>query len=773
MNNETRLYDLLLFGTTLQGAERMDAINTLAKMLKTSSGKVELMLEKKSVVLLKRVSADVVKKYERKLTAIGFKCNTRPCNESGADLELVPLEKMQHTLGCPACGHVHKFAEGEDEPDVCASCNVVFAKYSDNLKLEREKIKRALLAKSQLAEKAQQEEKQRLQEEARRRRLEEEIRKELGLPRFVTRRKALISSATAIFAFGLILGVGGVVAYDSLNELDEEPYPMSTQAAFPGTLAGEENIQALNTIPNTSPTQILANLPPEAIASLDPAMLTHMQVTGMLDGQTEPAVGPLTSITAGAETVQVISDVQEAGPSAGIGDNSLIAVGDELQLTFNGRTDLPATSTKAGDALSQAGTSSSEFVRKMFDDLGSDPEWDAHLLRQVYELTVKNRTESGLALMGLIHDQRLLMEGGAKLAVWLAARDRMPESDQVFEYLLQRIETLPEDNRLRVEALHSIARSQAKIPGKALIAEATAMKARVIAESASAPCDQAKTSAEVFAMLSNLGIDKAARIAHQHSHEGLRRIDGQRELLTCLGFVVKSYLRAGDRGGALVLLQDMAKGGKALELPNERDLVLQQASQLYRELGDMQAATELAGAIADPLVRNDTLYANVSDQLSNGNIGAAMTAIEVIQSPFSRARAYAMLGLSQAQDPAYLKLAEESFKQAHEVAISLANPLEKMVISAESARFASRAGRQPEADSGFADALHLFEQLPDAEYRDQALAILATNQSRALRLVEAREQLLKIRDATIAQVTSEKLADSEQLLKVTNEQAGL
>ena len=772
MNNETKLHDLLLFGSNLHGVERMEAINTLAKMLKVSPGKVEIMLEKKSVVLLKAVSREVAQKYERKLSAIGFKCNTRPCNESGAELELVPLEKMLQSLCCPSCGHVHKFAEGEDAPEICESCNIVFAKVSQNLKLEREKIKRALLAKSKLEEKALQEENQRRQEEERRRRLEEEIRKELGLPRFVTRRSTLISSATGIFALGLLLGVGGVVAYDSLNDMQEDPYSLAEQPMDAGTKQASPGVLAGHSI-NAGPTgQILPNLPPETVAGMDPVMVTHMQVAGMLDVQSG-LNSPLAGISAGTVSAQpAFSDDGNTRFSSLVAGGSQATLGDKPQVTTD-LVALPPVASAAGDADSRVVRSASEFIHGMFDDLDEDAEWDDTILQQVFALAAKGRVETALTLTGLIHNPRRLMQGGGRLAVWLAAEGRSLESDQVFEHLLQMTVTLPEDPRVRVEALHSIARSQARIPGKALDADKTAMRARVIAESISGSCSQASTSAEVGAMLTALGQGKAAREAFQRSHQGLSEIAGQSELLTCLGYLASSYGRAGNRGGALMLLQDMTKGGRALESPAARDAVMQQASRLYRELGDIQTAQELAADITDPVVRDGTRYTNLSDELSTGNIGAAMTAAEAIQSSFFQARAYGMLGLAQARDETYRKLADESYKQARELASSLTNPLEKMALAAELARFASRAGKDSAADSGFAEAMRLFNLQPEAEGRDQALAILATNQARALRLVDARRQLLDIRDTEIAGVASDNLSDSKQLVQGMSEQAEL
>jgi hypothetical protein len=325
------------------------------------------------------------------------------------------------------------------------------------------------------------------------------------------------------------------------------------------------------------------------------------------------------------------------------------------------------------------------------------------------------------------------------------------------------IQTLPQDNRAKIQALHSVARYQAMIPGKTLAAEATAMQARVLAESTTGPCDQAVISAEVAAMMSNLGHSKAAREAYQRSNQGLSGVESRRELLVCLGQMVGSYLRAGDRGGATVLLQDMTKGLRMLESRSDRDLLTRRISFLYQKLGDIQTAQELAREISKPELRESTLYENVLEESSAGQIGTAMQGSEAIQSPFFKARAKAILGLVQGWEETYQNLADESFRQAQLLADSLNDPMEQMVISAELARYATHAGRTSEADAGFANAIRLLGQMPDTLDLDQPIAILAVNQGRALRLRHARQQLSKIGDAAIAKTTSEIISESELL----------
>lgn len=783
MSDDPKLHDLLLFGTDLEDAKRTEAIQKLANLLKISSEQVEGLLQKKSVVLLKRVSTNVAHKYERKLIELGFKCNTRPSKETAPNLELVPKEALVHTLSCPDCGHVHKYKEGEDAPETCDSCGIVFSKYSQNLKLEKEKIKRALLAKAERDEKQQQQEKQRLQEEDRRRLLEEEIRRELGLPRFVSKRSTLITSATGLFALGLALGVGGVLAYGSLTETQDISFgssqevvadglqnasPAGMQQIPPGPVTGIENGQVQKGPVSTDDQRVLPNLPPETVSNMEPEMVAHLQVTGMLDSQ--PSLSEVPSSSAAAEG-------GEPGPEVVLKDATAVQIpSNDISGNTSVRSLVSQVTSADIEAVSAAQNGSNktnpledpaalEHVRAMHANLTIDPEWDDFVLRQTHDMIAKSRISAALRTIKLMRDRARLTEERASLAVWLASNGETAESDRLFRQLVTEVEGSSVDNRTKVVDYHTVARYQAKVPGKSLDAEATAMKARHIAESEMGSCDQAVVSAEVAGMMGHLGHHKAAREAYQRSNEGLGSIEGKQRLLFCLGDLVETYIGADNRSGATILLQDLIKGGKGLTSQADRDAILQRASLLSRKLGDMQTAQTLAGEIRDSLMREETRYRNVINEARAGRIGTAMQGMEAIESPFYHARASALLGLSQGQHETYSQLAGDSFKQAGALITSFSNPMEKIVVSAELARYAAHAGRDAEADAGFTDAAAWLDLVPDANNRSRPTAILAANQARALRLADARRQLMAIEDVDIAQIPSEILSDSETLVR--------
>ncbi len=214
----SELYDVVFYGTDQQG-EQLERIKArVAKLLQLDREKLESLFGQQSgVVLRSGVVQDIAQKYQIALTQAGVRCNSRPSKAEVNKLELVPLEKRpaQEQFVCPACGFQKKLEAGEPLPTQCEQCGVVPEKYTriSDEKMERERIKRALINRH----KASVEEEQRLKDERaaklRRQRLEQEIRKQLGLPRYLNSRRRLIGSAAAVLIAGVGIGLTSVMVY--------------------------------------------------------------------------------------------------------------------------------------------------------------------------------------------------------------------------------------------------------------------------------------------------------------------------------------------------------------------------------------------------------------------------------------------------------------------------------------------------------------------------------------------------------------------------------
>ncbi|MGZ8966204.1 hypothetical protein [Methylomagnum sp.] len=264
MSGHDKKFDVVILGTDLQGSEREEAAKRLAGLLKIAPYKAEGLLNQGEVpVVIREVSHEQARQYHQALTSLGIKCTFRPSIVSSRKLELVPIVHEDESIVCPACGHRHKLALDIAKPEICTKCGVVFNKYDkvEQIKEEREKIKRRLLQQHQRSL-DEADEAQKLKEaEERRQRLEEEIRKELGLPRFVTNRKMLIGSVGLLFTIGTALGAG--TAYFLPPLLGYAPA---------GGPSAQSQVKALLSLPEG------ANL-----GEMDPAALAHLQASALLN----------------------------------------------------------------------------------------------------------------------------------------------------------------------------------------------------------------------------------------------------------------------------------------------------------------------------------------------------------------------------------------------------------------------------------------------------------------------------------------------------------
>jgi hypothetical protein len=253
MATESSLFDVVIFGCDLIGAEREAARQKLAQMFNCELHEADKLLRARGLPLKRGIPAAEARQLQHVLVGLGIRCNYRPSQSTGLHLELVATEEEEEApLECPACGHSHPVAPDVPKPEVCEKCGVVFSKYekANQLKEEREQIKRRLLEAHQRSLAEQAAEQKRREDEERRRLLEEQIRKELGLPRFVTTRRGIISSAAVLFGLGVSIGAGTVYM-------------------FTNDWAGGTGVPGISA---------------QAMAKLDPAVSTHLQAQNLLEG---------------------------------------------------------------------------------------------------------------------------------------------------------------------------------------------------------------------------------------------------------------------------------------------------------------------------------------------------------------------------------------------------------------------------------------------------------------------------------------------------------
>jgi tetratricopeptide (TPR) repeat protein len=250
----SELYDVVFYGTNQEGEELERTKERVAKLLHLDREKLESLFGRQGgVVLRSSVTQDVAQKYQMALKQAGVRCNSRPAKAKVNKLELAPIDEAgsdQRKFICPACGNQRSLEAGEGSPDQCEQCGVVPAKYAkvSDEKMERARIRRSLLDRH----KTTIEEELKLKEEQaaklRRQRLEEEIRKQLGLPRFLTVRGKLAGSAVVILTAGFGVGVASAILYKDMS------FPRLASSSSDQTLLSSSSSEFGHTIQSLDPT---------------------------------------------------------------------------------------------------------------------------------------------------------------------------------------------------------------------------------------------------------------------------------------------------------------------------------------------------------------------------------------------------------------------------------------------------------------------------------------------------------------------------------------
>jgi len=714
--NGTR-YDLVLFGSDLQGAERAQAVSRLAQWMKVTPEQGAQILEQRGLVIARGLDADTGAETQRKLLAIGVRCNLRPCSTSGLTLELAAVEAPPTVMTCPACGHVQQVKGDEPAPTTCEQCEIVFAKY-ENLakeKKEREQIRQTLIYEQQRSlERDQREQEERLAQQ-RRRQLEDEIRKQLGLPRLMASRSGLISSAAGIYLLGLSMGAGGLFAYNLLSgsgTIAPDPNRLGVGALAMGQAAAESGV-------------------------FDPGMVAEMQVSALLD----PAAG-----TAAADPGVAATDLGVTSDTGAIPG----AAGPLLDASF-GQSGAAGPgqpgAARAGTAAPN-GSDALGFLDSRLADLKNDTEWDLYLLGRIQALYERGAAPQAMALVEHLQDPELRFDRGARLADDLGREGRSADAENLYLRLGAAADQQPDHAGARVAAYATLARHRHRA-GRPTEAAGLLQQAMTLAATLTAPADQAAAEIEIAALLTDLGRPAEARTHFQAALGALGRIQAPAARLSAIPSLAHGYAKAGYRASALNLLDEATRNIASAKDARERERILGVIAQTTAQLGDRQGAMGAAARIAAPAGKDRALYGLVATELAAGRLADAIELAEGLHTPAYQALAAGLVGLRQTALPAYRPLAAQSAERAAAAVALLRNPAEKAAVAAELARFAARGGDSAAAERGFAEALRLAESVSSLPERDRALAILAINEALALRLADARSRLTKITDAPL------------------------
>lgn len=228
MSAEESRFDLIIFGSEATGQELEKIAGDLSVLLKITNERAKQLLGTPvGKAVAKNVALEVAEPVRDVLLKIGVNANIRPTKPS-VKLELVEIEKNK--FFCPACGYQYIFEDNQPPIEVCGNCGVVLAKYekAQREKEERERIRNLLLTQHQSRIEAERIQREAEEAKFRRKRFEEELRKQLGVPKIINNRGRLISTAVLVHVTGIVLGIGTIYIYNMVNRpisISSYPHP--------------------------------------------------------------------------------------------------------------------------------------------------------------------------------------------------------------------------------------------------------------------------------------------------------------------------------------------------------------------------------------------------------------------------------------------------------------------------------------------------------------------------------------------------------------------
>ena len=209
------LYDLVLIGIDAKVSDLTASINSIAKVLGMDIANIEDIVVNNHKAIVKRgLQLHDAQQYQKQIFRHGGFCNYRLSSTGGTEFELIPIEEKTEEIVfiCPACDYHEKVDAIVQLPVTCPKCGVSPSKYLKDaeLKAERELVKKRLLNGHKLLEQQAKESDERQEKAARQKKLEEEIRKELGLPNLLNSRLRIFGSVALVLILGIGIGIIGV-----------------------------------------------------------------------------------------------------------------------------------------------------------------------------------------------------------------------------------------------------------------------------------------------------------------------------------------------------------------------------------------------------------------------------------------------------------------------------------------------------------------------------------------------------------------------------------
>ena len=600
--NSDKPYEVVFSGTDAEGERKFEVMRHVQRTLKISEHQlVGLFNQSEDVVLLKTADRGKAERLIARLKHAGARASLRDTasipKPDWQDWELQDArENGYHTFQCHACNHAVRLPLSEPLPPICPECRVVAAKYHDvaQKKREREQVRRKVLD----LEQAKFEQKARVDEIAReaalRKKIEREVRRELGLEPTLGKRLKTSAAVIATFAFG----AASTVAYHSYQASIQQEPMMATAIGDKYRANPRDFAQGLTIRLADQTIRELGSEPPSG-----PSAIPANGLAGPFDP--EPWLTAPPTAAGAAPAGQFRRNTPARGQNAA-------TVSDDDFATI---------------------------VTHWHEQRSAAPLNQLRLQRLLGRLIETGRIEQAveMAMIGDSADERLDML--LQIALGLAPHDQQTRREVARRSVSAALADAPSATAPLVEYLALLALQDTpaqRLPDRPSLHQAALQQA-------AGPTQQIALYAQLAAHLAERGEQAAAERWFAEANGILQNLDHPLDELVAVARLARAYYRANDRAAAESLVERVQTGTAALA--NEPDaLLFREMSSTYATLGRIDAANATArqagrGGLGSELRRADlAVHLNASGQGI-----AARGIVTELNNPVIRARTQALL----------------------------------------------------------------------------------------------------------------------------------
>lgn len=706
------LYDVVFLGVNSEDPEaRETALHAIAQMLDANVDELRQLAENGIGSAVKyAVPLAEARQWQTEIVQLGGLCNYRPANKLSRKLELTPLEALQVTLtfACPACDYQQTVEREADMPLQCPTCGVIPSKYDKMaaLKEERERIKRRLLHAQKVQDEHERQLATQLAEDARRRELEDEIRRELGLPRALNSRGRIVGSAAVLWLFGIGIGVGATLFLQESRQL--------------GAGDGGAGIDLVGTL-----SEGILRLPANDLA-LPPAQDTLQQVHAY--NRTMRSLHTDTGTTGNANSTSTKT-------------NSSRLTTSPVFTTLAADDSVPPPPIASDNLLATLDSG------QLLQELAKDREWDGFLAAQTVKLTNAGDPAKAYAIASLIRSTAIKTRALCYLAEYFQSIKDTLNGDNLYAQMVSIIASQPDMQR-RIEAQGLLALSLAQ-RGETQKLMQQLDEAEKLASNSPTPAESAEGLGRVAVYQALTGQQALADANFRRVNSIIHGLGDKNAMLYAYAKLATAYAEAGNRAVANAILNETLNATENLQGSADYAPLLAELVSGFVRAGDADAA--LAAAAKGELSGRDPhVYAAVAELAFTGRLYDAMKGVDRLSAPAYKARAAALISRLQHEQPETAGHAAATLEKATAALTQITNLHDQTIARGEMARYLAHSGNASAAEDWGKKAIASAQSLASGAERETALSLLAAHLARA-NLPKLAEDAVKLLAAPSAQ----------------------